>query len=168
MSRTWQRVCGAVVLALGAGAASPAHADALALIVNGKSIHFRKPANQPLNDNNWGLGFEYEFGTKSDPWVPMLTAGGYRDSNDNPSYYGGGGLARRFTFGPDRPDHLDIGVVAFVMTRELYRHGYPFFAALPYLSWGTDRIAVNMTYIPKVDTRIVPALFFQLKIGLGR
>lgn len=168
MNRVWHRVCGAVALALGAGAVLPARADSLSLIVNGKSIHFRKPANQPLNDNNWGLGFEYEFGTKSDQWVPMLTAGEYRDSNENLAYYGGGGIARRFTFGSGRPDHLDIGAVAFVMTRKIYRHGDPFLAALPYVSWGTDRIAINMTYIPKVDTRIVPALFFQIKIGLGR
>lgn len=147
-------------------AAPLANADSLALIVNGKSIHFDKPANQPLNDDNWGLGFQYEFNLIDGKWLPLLTAGGFRDSNFNPSYYGGGGLARRFGFGPDRPDHLDVGLVAFVMTRESFRNGQPFLAALPYVSWGTDRIALNMTYVPKVDTRIVPALFFQLKIGL--
>jgi len=155
------------VAVLGAGAAASAHAGSLALIVNGYSIHFDKPANQELNDANWGLGLQYEFDLLDHKWLPLLTAGGFRDSNFNPSYYAGGGFARRFGFGPDRPDHLDIGVVAFVMTRESYRHGRPFVAALPYVSWGTERIALNMTYVPQVDTRIVPALFFQLKIGLG-
>jgi hypothetical protein len=33
---------------------------------------------------------------------------------------------------------------------------------------GTERVAVNVTYIPKADPKSVPLWYFQLKIGLGK
>ena len=63
--------------------------------------------------------------------------------------------------------HLDAGVVAFVMTRKSYMDGRPFPGVLPVVALGTDRVALNITYIPKVDPKMVPIFFFQLKIGLN-
>ncbi len=39
--------------------------------------------------------------------------------------------------------------------------------ALPALSVGTERVSMNITYIPKVDPKAVPLWFFQLKINLS-
>ena len=99
--------------------------------------------------------------------MPFINASGFKDSNGNPSYYVGGGIARRFFLGKEKGSlHLDAGVVAFLMTREDYNDGDPFPAVLPMISFGTNRIALNVTYAPEVGPIDVAVLFFQLKIGL--
>jgi hypothetical protein len=144
------------------------HAGELSLLVNGKAIHINPPADSKLNEENWGLGLEYEFDRTSDDWLPFVTAAGFKDSNDNMSYYAGGGWMRRFSFGTSRdPVRADLGLIAFVMTRKGYHNGDPFLGLLPALSVGTPRVALNMTYIPKIDPKMVALVFFQLKIGLG-
>src|SRR3990172_6225241 len=98
--------------------------------------------------------------------IPFLTASGFIDSFDNPSYYAGAGLVRRMRFNDSRDSmHFDVGVVGFLMTRQDYKEGDPFFGMLPALSFGTRRHAVNITYIPKVDPKMVALWFFQLKIS---
>lgn len=52
------------------------------------------------------------------------------------------------------------------MTRQDFNNGLPFPGILPAFSFGTDRIALNMTYIPKVYPKMVALAFFQLKIKL--
>jgi hypothetical protein len=64
--------------------------------------------------------------------------------------------------------HLDVGLVGFVMWRENFRGDLPFLGALPVMTLGAGRVAVNLTYIPKTDPKGVPIAFLQLKIGLGR
>lgn len=148
--------------------ASSVRADELHLLVNGKAIHFKKQPNVDYNESNWGAGIQYEWGAKNDAWVPFATAAGFNDSNRNPSYYAGGGVLRRYYFGRGLDaTHADVGVVGFVMTRKEYKDGDPFLGVLPAFSIGTDKIALNMTYIPRVDPKMVPILFFQLKISLG-
>ena len=61
----------------------------------------------------------------------------------------------------------DAGLVAFLMVREDFNSGNPFPGVLPVVSVGTKRVAVNVTYIPKIDPKMVPVVFFQLKIGLN-
>jgi hypothetical protein len=139
------------------------HANEWSLLVNGKSIHLGVPVNSNLNEGNWGLGVQYDWIRENSNWVPFATASGFKDSNNNPSYYAGGGLVYRFKF---EDVHFDAGLVGFVMTREGYKNGDPFLGALPALSVGTKHVALNFTYIPKIEPKSVPLWFFQLKINL--
>jgi Antimicrobial peptide resistance and lipid A acylation protein PagP len=139
-------------------------ADELHLLINGKAVHINAPAGSHLNEKNWGMGFQYDLDPIDKKWVPFITSSGFEDSNKNPSYYAGGGVLRRFqgdTF------HFDAGIVGFVMTRKGYKNDEPFLGALPAFSAGTRRVSVNMTYIPKVEPKVVALWFFQLKINLG-
>ena len=144
-----------------------AQAGQWSLLVNGKAIHLDEQPGVELNEENWGAGVQYDFNMTENKWVPFLNASGFKDSNNNPSYYAGGGTVRRFQFGENKNSlHLDIGAVAFLMVREDFNSGNPFPGVLPVASVGTKRVALNVTYIPKIDPKMVPLVFFQLKIGL--
>lgn len=164
-----QRVC-RYRFALGLVAAlfvCSAQAGQLSLLLNGKALHLEESQGVDFNEENWGAGLHYDFTTDESNWVPFLTASGFKDSNGNPSYYAGGGTMRRFYFGePEDSLHLGLGVVAFFMVRKDFENDDPFPGVLPVATIGNDRFAVNMTYIPKVDPKMVPILFFQLRIGL--
>ncbi|MBI3546786.1 MAG: hypothetical protein HY081_09395 [Gammaproteobacteria bacterium] len=156
------------ILALGLAAFTgffmhAAKADDFSLLVNGKAIHLKAPAGKNLNEKNWGLGVQYEWAPVNTHWIPFATASGFIDSNKNPSYYAGGGALRRFQV--DNL-HFDIGAIGFIMTRKAYKQDKPFLGVLPAFSIGTERVAVNMTYIPKVEPKAVALVFFQLKIKL--
>ncbi len=154
--------------ALAALMAAPVQADQWSLLLNGKAWHLERHAGTHYNEQNWGAGVQYDFKMTESKWIPFVTASGFKDSNSNPSYYAGGGALRRFSFGEEKNSlHLDAGVVAFFMTRKDYMDGKLFPGLLPVVSFGTDRVALNITYIPKVDPKMVPILFFQLKISLN-
>jgi hypothetical protein len=140
-----------------------AHADEWSLLVNGNTIHLGAPPGSNLNESNWGVGLQYDWNRAHSNWVPFATVSGFRDSNRNPSYYVGGGMVYRFQF---EGVHVDAGAVAFVMTRKGYKDDKPFLGALPAFSVGTKNVAVNFTYIPKIEPKSVPLWFFQLKINL--
>jgi len=152
-------------------AASPAIAGEWSLLLNGKATHINVPPGRNYNERNWGLGVQYDFVERDkEPdrkWIPFLNASEFQDSNRNLSYYAGGGIHRRFRplSGSDTV-HLDLGVVGFIMHRENFRNGRLFPGALPTASIGTDRVSVNITYIPKVDPKMVALWFFQLKVAL--
>jgi hypothetical protein len=157
-----------IATAVAALMSAPAQADQWSLLINGKAIHLENPAGTDFNEDNWGAGLQYDFNMTKGKWVPFISASGFKDSNGNPSYYAGGGTVRRFFFGKEKNSvHLDAGVVAFLMIRKDYKNGDAFPGVLPVVSVGTDRVAVNITYIPKVDPKMVPIVFFQLKIGLN-
>jgi len=157
-----------ITIVMAALVSAPAHANQVSLLLNGKAVHLDKSTGVDYNEENWGAGIQYEFNITERKWVPFVTASGFKDSNENPSYYAGGGTARRFFFGDEKDGlHLDAGVVGFLMVRKDFKDGDAFPGVLPVLSFGTDRIAVNMTYIPKMDPKMVPIIFFQLKIGLN-
>lgn len=137
---------------------APVFADDISLLINGVSKHSRKG----FNEQNTGIGIQYEFDSKS-KYIPFATANVLKDSLNETSTMAGYGYVRRFK---GRKLHLDIGAVGFVMTRKSYNDGRPFVGALPVASIGTDRIAVNITYIPAFEDNIIPAWFFQLKIPL--
>lgn len=148
--------------------AAPVCADQWSLLLNGKAIHLEKPAGTDYNEQNWGAGVQYDFTSADSKWRPFLTVSGFKDSNKNPSYYAGGGTMRRFAFGTDKNSlHLDAGVVVFAMTRRDFKNGNPFPGVLPVISLGNDRVALNITYIPKVDPKLIPLLFLQIKIGIN-
>ncbi len=142
-------------------------ADELSLLINGKAVHLNVPSGQSFNEDNWGLGLQYDFDAYRENWVPFVTASEFIDSNRNVSYYAGGGIVRRFSPFRDKKDgHVDFGIVGFLMHREDFRDGQLFLGALPVLSVGNDRFSLNVTYIPKVHPKMVPLVFFQLKVGL--
>lgn len=141
-----------------------ADADELSLLINGKALHLGAPAGRDLNERNWGLGLQFDWNRAHTNWVPFATVSGFRDSNGNPSYYAGGGALYRFQFDGV---HVDAGAVGFLMTRKDYNDQKPFLGALPAFSVGNKNIAVNLTYVPKMDPKAVPLWFFQLKITLS-
>jgi len=153
-------LCGVFVSSFFSGNAIASEMD---LLVNGKAIHFNVPESKHLNEKNWGLGFQYDGDLVNQKWVPFVTVSGFIDSNKNPSYYAGGGMLRRYQ---GESLHFDIGAIGFVMTRKGYKNDQPFLGVLPAFSVGGKRVSVNMTYIPKVEPKAVPLVFFQLKIRL--
>jgi hypothetical protein len=140
--------------------------EQLSLLINGKAIHFDVPAGQRFNESNWGTGVQYDFAMTDKGWIPFVTASGFDDSNENMSYYAGGGTMRRFQLGGGY--HVDVGGVAFVMTRKNFHDGDPFLGALPAMSIGGKRVSLNITYVPRVDPKALPLVFFQLKIPIGQ
>lgn len=157
----------AFTLVAGVGAKT-ACADELALLLNGKAYHMPHGQYSHLNENNWGAGLQYDFEQEGN-WISFINVSGFKDSNANASYYFGGGLMRRFPISTEIAHlHVDVGLVAFLMHRKEFHNGNLFPGLLPALSLGTDRIALNITYVPKVEPKMVELLFFQLKIRLGK
>jgi hypothetical protein len=157
-----------LILFLLGGFGQAAKADESSLLLNGRAIHLDQQPGVTYNENNWGFGLQYDLDPVGSNWVPFLMGSGFKDSNGNMSYYGGGGMLRRYHFVlGDTPLHFDAGVVAFFMTREGFKDGDAFPGILPAISLGTKRVSLNMTYIPKVDPKMVPVLFFQLKVNIG-
>ncbi len=144
-----------------------AQAGDLNLLINGKAWHLDSQPGITYNENNWGGGLQYDFDNASRGWQPFLNAAGFKDSNGNPSYYAGGGLMYRL-WETAQPDGLaiDAGGVMFLMKREGFQEGRWFPGILPALAIGNERLALHVTYIPKVDPKMVPILFFQLKVRL--
>ncbi|MHB8622684.1 MAG: hypothetical protein ACYC9J_08835 [Sulfuricaulis sp.] len=139
-------------------------ADEMSLLVNGKAIHINPPAGKDLNQSNWGLGLQYDWAPVRNNWIPFASASGFIDSNYNPSYYAGGGALRRFQYDGL---HVDLGAIGFFMIRKGYNHQRPFLGALPAFSVGNDKVSLNVTYIPKVEPKVVALWFFQLKINFS-
>lgn len=138
-------------------------ADELHLIVSGKAIHF---SDKKYNENNTGLGFEYDFKERSN-WIPIITGASFLDSNNQTSNYLGGGAKRRFHLTNDpKGFHFDAGLFAFVMTRHDYKNNDPFVAALPFISIGFEWVAINVTYVPKLQPKMVSFVYFQAAIKL--
>ena len=140
-------------------------ADSLNLIINGKAIHQDK---KNYNEENWGLGFEYNFEEKKE-WIKFINGGFFKDSLSNTSKYLGGGIKRRFMFSKNQDGfHVDLGMTAFMMTRKDYKNEEPFFGALPYVSMGTDKVAINITYIPAVEPKLESLWFFQASFTVAK
>lgn len=154
-----------VLLALGL-AFGTAKADELHLLLNGKAIHINPPAGSNYNEKNWGFGVQYEFASEDPEIVTFVNASGFKDSNSNPSYYAGGGAMRRFQ--PGGGIFVDVGGIAFVMTRKGFHDGNPFPGILPAASIGTDAVALNISFVPKVDPKMTALWFLQLKVRLGK
>lgn len=150
------------------------------VVLNGRAVHMN--SSHEWNEDNWGLGFEREFVSAS-PWVKVALANGFKDSVGDPSYMAGGGLKRRFFLRSDDL-YVDVGGVAFLMTREQVNGNKPFPGVLPAATIGFKRVALNLTYMPEVvadrvtnskkyDPSMHGVFFLQLKLdaslfGIGR
>lgn len=144
-------------------------------VVNGKSYHFN--STYDWNENNFGLGIEYEFDSTS-AWRVVIMANAFRDSTDNMSYMAGAGLHRRL-YETERLSgfYVQVGLNAFIMTRDDVDNSKPFPGILPSMSIGNEKIGFNLTYLPRqavemttnanvVDPTISGILFIQFKVSL--
>ncbi len=93
-------------------------------MLNGRSIHL--DATEDWNEDNVGLGLEYQFATES-RWRKQVMVNGFRDSNEVMSYMAGAGLHRTL-YASDRLSgfYVDAGISAFVMTRRTSTITAPF------------------------------------------
>lgn len=145
-------------------------------VLNGKSLHLG--AEEDWNEENYGLGVEYEFSSKS-RWKPRLMANGFRDSNEQMSYMAGGGLHRTL-YSTERFKglYIDAGVNAFLMTRKDINDNRPFPGILPSVTIGNDYLGMNVTYLPKkaveeiydnqmTDPSLSGIIFLQFKLAMS-
>lgn len=141
------------------------------VVLNGRAVHVN--AARDWNEDNWGIGFEREFATET-PWVKVALANGFKDSTGNPSYMAGAGIKRRFRLRSD-DFYVDLGGIAFVMTRQNINRHEPFPGVLPAATFGFKRVAVNLTYLPESvadrvtssrrhDPSMQGVFFLQLKL----
>jgi Antimicrobial peptide resistance and lipid A acylation protein PagP len=162
------------ILVCGSLASAQARATDWSVVLNGRSIHIG--ASEHWNESNWGLGFEREFAPRS-RWVKLALGNGFKDSQSHMSYMAGGGIKRRFRPHADGL-YVDVGVIAFVMTREDVNHNAPFPGMLPALTVGTPHVALNLTYLSGsigeritngqlIDPSIDGVVFLQLKLDAG-
>lgn len=156
---------------------SSAVAGNFSAVLNGRSIHV--DATQDWNEDNAGLGLEYQFPSKS-RWTKRVMVNGFRDSNEDMSYMAGAGLHRTL-FATDRLEgfYVDAGINAFLMTRRDVNDNRPFLGAVPSLSVGNRYMGINLTYLPVkaveraigvrlTDDTITGIFFLQFKVDVGR
>jgi len=158
-------------------ASESATAGTLNAIINGRSHHV--DATHDWNENNVGIGLEYQFDSTS-RWKSAAMANGFRDSNDEMSYMVGGSLKRRLVDSQRLWGlYLDAGITAFIMTRQDVNDNRPFPGLLPSLSFGNRYAGFNLAYMPEAGVRSMtnarmddPTLkgvfYLQLKISLDR
>ncbi len=156
-------------------AATPADAGKLHLVINGKSLHV--DSDYDWNENNYGIGVEYEFNSRS-RWIKIAMANGFRDSSNNIFYMAGAGLHRRLFVTERFADlYVDTGINVFLMKRRDVYDNRPFPGLLPSLTLGNRYGGINLTYVPKqvvhfsakentLDPNIDGIFFLQVKIRL--
>ncbi len=156
---------------------SNASADGINAVLNGKSYHF--DSSYDWNEDNTGLGIEYQFRQKS-AWRKIVMANGFRDSTNNMSYMAGAGLQRRiYETHKLGGFYVYAGLNAFVMTRDDVNNSKPFPGILPSVTIGNGKIGFNLTYLPKkaieettnseiVDPTLSGILFLQFKVSMDQ
>jgi hypothetical protein len=158
------------------GFSGTAAAGQLDLVVNGRSYHVN--SEYDWNENNYGLGLEYQFDTSS-RWIWSVNGNAFMDSRENISYMAGGGLKRRLFQSERRAGYyFDVGLNAFVMSREDFNDYLPFPGVLPTVSFGMKNVGMNLTYIPEtvvrdiaqakvLDPNVGGVFFLQFKFRLS-
>jgi len=176
MKKGLSLLLGAILL-LGLSMSTPVWAGGINAVLNGKSYHL--DSTYDWNENNTGLGLEYQFIQKS-AWRKVIMANGFRDSTNNMSYMAGAGLHRRvYETHKLAGFYVYAGLNAFIMTRDDMDDGRPFPGILPSLSIGNEKIGFNLTYMPKkavehvtnanvVDPTLSGILFLQFKVSMDQ
>lgn len=140
-----------------------AAADDLQVIISGKAIHM---GSNDLNEDNYGLGLQYDFNPHQD-WVPVINMASFKDSNDKTSRYVGGGLKRRFKFRANSQRlNFDVGAIALAMVRPDYNDEEPFYGVIPFISFSNNWGGINATYVPEIESDTLPFWYFQFSIKL--
>lgn len=159
------------------GASETVFAGTVNAIINGRSHHVG--ASHDWNENNVGLGVEYQFDSTT-RWKASAMANGFRDSNNEMSYMAGGSVHRRLVESPRLGGfYLDAGITAFLMTREDVNAGRPFPGVLPSIAIGNRYAGFNLAYMPEAGVRAMTnaqfedptlkgVLYLQLKFSLDR
>jgi len=143
---------------------SPLIADQVHLLINGRSIHMENREN--YNEDNTGLGLQYDFDSGGS-WINLINFSTFKDSNNETSRYLGVGTKLRGKSGGPNPLHLDVGVFAFLMTRKDYNNNDPFFGLLPFVSFGSENIGINVTYVPAISEELVDVIYIQAMVSFG-
>ncbi|ANO52089.1 hypothetical protein [Woeseia oceani] len=175
MTTSKTTVTAALVALLLSVLCQPAVAGKFDIVINGKSHHVN--ADYDWNEENLGLGLEYEFQPTS-RWIKTLNANSFVDSLNNMSYMAGAGIKRRL-LSTDRFGgmYFDAGVVGFLMARKDINDYRPFPGILPAVSIGNRYAGINLTYLPKkavhdmahanvVDPNIGGVIFMQFKFRM--
>jgi hypothetical protein len=117
----------------------------LYLDINGLSKHLG--SDETYNERNIGAGLTYERRKLGSDLVKALTAGGYKNSYNDNSFYVGGGLAKRFDLG--KRLYADVGGVAGLVTG--YEGGVnPM--AMPMVGLGLkDLWKLRLMYAPETE-----------------
>ena len=157
--------------------ASSARAGDFNAIINGRSVHVG--ATEDWNENNLGLGLEYQFSSNS-RWKKQVMFNGFKDSNEDMSYMAGAGLHRTL-IASERLNgfYVDAGINAFVMTRTDVNDNRPFPGAAPSLTFGNRNMGFNLTYLPvkavermfdlqMIDDTVSGIFFVQFKVGISQ
>lgn len=167
--------CIAAALFLTTSVVHDAVAGTLSAVINGRSYHVS--ATRDWNENNLGFGLQYDFASRS-RWITSVSANGFRDSDEQPSYMVGASLHRRLIHSERLSGfYVDAGLTAFLMTRHDVRDNEPFPGILPTLSIGNRHAGVNLTYLPMsgvqaitrlglVDPEMKGVFYVQLKINM--
>lgn len=141
----------------------PASANELQVIISGRAIHL---GSNDLNENNYGLGLQYDF-TSHRRWIPLINIASLKDSNNNTSRYIGAGIKRRFKLRSNQQRlNLDLGAAGLVMRRPDYNDDKPFFGALPFVALSNDWGGINVTYVPAIEDNTLPFWYFQFSLKL--
>lgn len=166
-----------ILLATALPASEICLAGSTSVVVNGRSYHLG--SDYDWNENNTGLGIEYQLEQRS-AWRRVAMANGFRDSAGSMSYMAGFGIHRRlFETNKMAGLHVYAGLNAFLMTRKDMHNNRPFPGLLPSLSVGNKHVGMNLTYLPReaieeatnstmVDPGIKGIVFLQLKMSLDR
>ena len=154
-----------------------AAAGEFSTVINGKSYHLG--ASQDWNEDNLGVGLEYQFDSTS-RWKYRLMANGFNDSNDEMSYMAGGGIHYNLLQSNRLGGfYVDAGLNAFVMTRQDVNDNQPFPGVLPSITFGNRYAGFNLTYLPRqavekmlsatmADDSIDGIVFLQFKFSMNR
>lgn len=138
-------------------------ANTFHVVINGKSFHQEDNA---YNETNTGVGFEIEF-AEQERTIKFLAASTFKDSFEHTSNYIGGGIKRRYRFDNDEDGwYGDVGIVGFVMTRKDIDNNRPFLGALPFVTLGYSRFAINVSYVPEFSPKTTSLFYVQAKIRL--
>ena len=118
------------------------------------SYHWDRDKN--LNNNNYGLGAEYQFST-----VSSITAGRFYNSDREYSNYLG------LYYQPLQLGAFHLGAVAGGF------NGYPhmkngnwFLAAIPVASAEWGKFGLNIAFVPSIQNRLYGAVSVQLKVKI--
>ena len=111
------------------------------LDINGLSNHLNTDVE--YNEKNYGFGVTKE--SLEDTIVKALSAGGYKNSFGEPSYYAGAGMAKRF--GDDY--YMDLGGMIGAATG--YEESLSPIAAVLMSLGKKDLAKLRMMYAPETD-----------------
>lgn len=127
----------------------------LYLQVNLASYHPSEDSDDDFNEFNPGAGLEYHF----DGYY--LAGGFFENSIDKFSTYWGVGHER--TIGVD---WFGLGILGGIVTG--YDSGFsPRLAAIPYLMFKTERVALKTYYVPAVGDVDSDAIGFAMRFDMG-